>query len=924
MTSWFLPLVFSTALLGQVERQEVDNKADDATRREIHIAVNNLGSRDFKTRGEASKFLWKQGLKAKPALELALKSSDGETRLRARRLLRDFDYGILPTVSEEMRALILRFRDGPPNEQQQAFQQLLDKEEYKTIERLIRLEKQPDLRRALLNQLVQHPKAVAGFVELDRIEALIDVVGDDQDQNWRKMVSIQLMFAPKVLEHLAGKKQLDRVLKLMKDEKQAELRGQMLRQLFGSPTTIALILEQEQLAFLFSALKAEPDKKLRGQLLSMLIANHAAAQKLVEQGKISEVTKFADEHVSAEVRHMVFARLLQSPAIAQALLKEGGVDRMVEFVSREKDAATRGKLMAAAIASSAIRNQVRGRALGAIVVKVAKLEKDAAGRREFLHSFLSTNNVIYSFSDTESLRIVWQLVRAEDDKAWQAKTIAMLMRSYRSHALLTNKKEAEWVFALVLDKAAAPVRHELLSVLVNNQQTVSVLVALGRFDTLLTLAKEQPNQARPQIMGSLLANAAVAQELIAKKKLELLITLVQEEQHGPARVASLQGVFRNYAAMTPLMQAGHYDTLHKLAEAEEDPQQRGMLLGDFINGYGVLDQMAKRDALALLLKYANMEHEGGRNQFRTRMFQNHNAVNLLIGKGHFDELLAIAKQDKADFLDELLAVSKVIERLAAKKEFKAVLELAAKSGNDNTRRQLLQRLFSNQQAVKTLIAAEQFEHVFALVKAEPEPNRRASLISPALSSPDVIRYFAKNDKLNSIFELIDQEQDPNARNQILYYLTSRNDSVALLVEFDKLDAILQAVKKYATGRSRGDLLVRVLVNPKTLQKLKADERVGLLLSFARSKDEKAEATQAYIDTLLSNNSAVTLLLATLVAGPAAIRRTARASPRPADRQSSRGEAFANGRDAEHAGRFGSAREARGNTTRMPARRIRQQ
>lgn len=860
MTSLFLTFVFSAATLGQVDGKDAEDKADEAARRDIRIAVKKLGSRDFNTRDEASKSLWRHGIKARSALERALKSTDGETRLRARKLLRDFDYGILPTATEEMRTLIRQFRDGTPNNKQQAFQRLLDKGKFKAIERLIRLEKEPDFRRGLLNQLVQHPKAVDGFLELDRIETLIDAVAADQNADWRKMVSRQLMFAPKVLEHLAEKKQLAGVLKLIKEEKEAALRNQMMRQLFTSQATVALVIEQKQLNLLFDVLKAEPDKAARGQLLSILIANNVVAQKLVELGKISEITKFAEEHVSAEARHLVFQRLLQSPVIAQSLLKDGGVDGMIKFVSREKDAATRGKLMAAALASSAIRNQMRGRAFADLIAKVTKLEKEAAGRREFLQSLLSSNNLMYSLNDIDSLRVLWKLVRAEDDRAWQAKTIPMLMRSYRAYTLLADKKEATWVFELLQDKAAAPVRYELLSLLVNNQQTVGVLVGQGRFDAMLAMVKEQSDANRPQILTNLLANPAVAQELIAKKKLDSLITLVREEKHAPARDAALQGIFRNHTAMASLIQAGKYETLHKLADETEPPQQRGLVLGDFVNGNGVLDQIAKRDSLDLLLKYCKMENEGGRKQFRGRMFQNQNAINLLMGKGHFDDLLAMAKEDKGDFLDELLAVAKVVDHLLANKEFKPVLEFAVKTGNDNSRRSLVQRLMSNQEVVKKLIAAERFEPVFALVKAEPDPNQRASLLSPVLSSPDVLRYFAKNDKLGSVFDLIAQEQNPNTRNQILYYLTSRTESVAVFVEHDKLDAILDAIKKYAEPTQRNGLLVRVLVNPKTLQKLKADKRVGLLLSFALHK-ENVQATHTYTYSLLSNDAALTVLLA---------------------------------------------------------------
>jgi tetratricopeptide (TPR) repeat protein len=855
MSPWLMSIALSSVLVAQVDKQAETGESSP----KIQAAIKDLGSRDFATRKEASRVLWRQGLAAEPALRKAAKSSNGETRLRARTILRDFEYGILPGVDAATTALIRGFRDGEPTQRQVSYQQLLAKEKFTTIERLLRLEKRPEVRRTLLTQLVQHPKAVAKFVDLGRIETLIETVAADQDENWRRTVTIQLMFSPKVLEYHAEQKQLAKILKLIQNEKEVNTRRQMLNSLFNSPTTAALIIEKKQLAFLLTALKAESDKQIRGQLLSTMVSNGAAAQKVVENGELGEIMKFADEHIAEDVRAQLLQRLLQSPAIAQALLKEGGVDRLIELVSREKDPATRGQLMGVAVVSSAVRSNLRGKALAELIVKIAQQEKEAAGRREFLQAFLGSNNVTYYLSSGDSLQSVWQLVRNEDDTAWQARMIALLLRSHRAHRLLADKEDANWVLQLVQDEAAAPAREELLGFLLANQQTVNALIGQGHFDTMLALAKGQPDRSRGRILSSLIASHPVAQYLVAKNNLNLLVVLAKEESDAATRQALLQGVFRNYTAMPQLLKAGHYDTFRKLIDQDEDPSRRAALFGDFINGNTVLDEIARREDVDLLLEFATTEHEGGRQQFRTRMFQNQRAITMLLEKGHSEELIAIAKEDEGAFLDKLLVVPKVIEHLAAKKQFAALLEAAMKRG-DNSRRQMLQRIFYNQGAVKAIIAAGQFDGVFRLIKAEPDPNWRASLLSPALSSTDVLAYFAKHDKLGEVFGLISGEPEPNARNRMLSYLVNRSDSVALLVDNGKLDSLLDLVKRHAQGRSRGASLARVLTNTKTLQRLKEDGRVALLLSFAKPSSENDEAAQAYLSTLLMNDKAITLLI----------------------------------------------------------------
>ncbi|MBP85759.1 MAG: hypothetical protein CMJ64_03425 [Planctomycetaceae bacterium] len=293
--------------------------------------------------------------------------------------------------------------------------------------------------------------------------------------------------------------------------------------------------------------------------------------------------------------------------------------------------------------------------------------------------------------------------------------------------------------------------------------------------------------------------------MASQGKLNLLLKLVQGEPHLPTRQLCLQGVFRNRAAMSPLMEAGHYAAFRKLIEADDDHLRRAMMFGDFINGGGVLDQVVERDEL---FDYAKTEHEAARQQFLTRMFQNQHAITLILEKGRFDELLAIAKQKEGAFLDELIVVPKVIEHLTAQKQFVVLLDLVVKQGDDNARRQMLQRILYNQVTVKALIAADQFDKVFGMAVAERDANVRASLVGQVLSSTEVLGYFAKNDKLGTISELIPSEGDANARNRLLSYLTSRSTSVGVLIDNDQLGALYlsgDALKRIGQEERGGQL-----------------------------------------------------------------------------------------------------------------------
>ncbi|MBC8354298.1 MAG: hypothetical protein H8E66_20075 [Planctomycetes bacterium] len=855
MSPIFLSIFVVASTFGQATAAHVDEVHD----RDIRASIRKLGTSDYAAREEAYRELRRHGLAAQAALRKAMRSEDGETRVRATRLVRDIEYGILPGTDVTTKRLTRGFRDGLPNERLAAFQSLVELERIEILERLIRLEADPLVRRQLLAQLFQSKNIVDRFIERDRIDALIAAVGADQNTQWRRSVTILLMFSPTMLARLAERGSLGTLLQMIREETDARARNAMLVAIFRTPG-VGFVLAQNELTFVLDTLRAEPDRNIRGELLREIFSNTQAAQAIVANKQLDGILNFSREHTSAASQQKLIERMLASGPVVESLLKDGGVDRVIALVAKEPDSVMRGRLLGATISSSAVRTFLQRNGLSDLAIKLAKDETNEAARHEFLQALLHDTSFVYSLNNEATVGELWQLIKADKNVGWRAQALIVLLQSHRSNALLKDKDEAVWILKLASDDAAGPVREDILRFLLPNVQAQRVLIANGYFDTMLSLARHLPLRSRGEILANFLSGSGVGEHLVAKQKLELFIEVPNEETDAGVKQLCLQGIFRNGIAMTALLEAGHYVTFRDMIQNETDPARRASLFGAFVQNYRVMQRLDEQGDSKLLLAYAEMKDEGARRQFLPRLFQNHQAVTLLMKEGHFDRLVVLAKQDGGRSFDEFLAVPEVIEHLAATNQFALFLDFASKDADDNTRRSLFRNVFINSRTVEALIASENFDRLLQLIRAERDTTWRGSLLGPVVSSSPIVAHFAKQNKLDALLSLISSDPDPAVRTRLLTYLASRSDVLTTFIEHGNLDVLMALVNRQVVGRGRGDLLARIVTNTKALEQLNADQRIGLLLSFAGDADP--EFVSAYVSRLFVTTRATDLLVET--------------------------------------------------------------
>ena len=96
-----LMLAGGTAARGQ-DPVRPDRESTRVPDEQIRRLVAELSASSFKVREHASQQLWDLGEQAREVLERASRDPDLEIRIRAGRILLDFEYGVMPSVEPRL------------------------------------------------------------------------------------------------------------------------------------------------------------------------------------------------------------------------------------------------------------------------------------------------------------------------------------------------------------------------------------------------------------------------------------------------------------------------------------------------------------------------------------------------------------------------------------------------------------------------------------------------------------------------------------------------------------------------------------------------------------------------------------------------------------------------------------------------------
>ena len=199
-------------------------------------------------------------------------------------------------------------------------------------------------------------------------------------------------------------------------------------------------------------------------------------------------------------------------------------------------------------------------------------------------------------------------------KQFPANRRGLLLASLATSPAMVNRLAETRRLSLLLELAKEEkdedARRNYLQQLFGNQQLMIALVNIGHYDALLTLLQSDENAAMRAGLTARFARVdAVVQQMIARKQLELLLRVAQEEKTEDARRIYLQQLFGNQQVMIALVNNGHYDAMLTLLQNDENAAMRADLTVRFARADVVVQQLIARKQLALLLRVAQEEKD---------------------------------------------------------------------------------------------------------------------------------------------------------------------------------------------------------------------------------------------------------------------------------------------------------------------------
>lgn len=810
---------------------------------EIEARVRLLGSPRFADRQQALKWLWRQGWEAEPALQNALQNSDEEIRRRARLLLDDFRYGILPDTSDELIALIRSFRTAVMPRKLTLAREFVRHHHFDALERVLALEPQPELRRILLFQVFHQQEAVAYYLPGSQLERLIDVVGRDQQPRWRSVLQAQLFAIDGVIDGLLEHNQLRRLEHLLAEHgDDPDLRGELSTQFFASPNSLSKLVEGGQLLFLFELLEHNPNDLTRAKGLANLLGAPNAIEHLVAQERLESVFHFARRNLEDAGRIAFYRTTVQNSRVCQPLLQQIGFDELIKLADTIDDPRRRGEFFGALMGSMAIRQHLGDARYPSIAMQLAR-DQDEAPVFEAYMSSLFSRTAYPLLRDQRFREQLWDLMQTAAGQAWRADALLQMLRLTAQHSPLRTRDDSRWLIQFLHSEASDSQREALLTqILQRHSAILGGLVKYQHFDAMLKLVSQTPESQRPLMTARFLAHGNVLEHLRSSERTGLLLRSAKQETDPAARQAYLRELFQHATAMQAIVEEGYFSDFFKLVLAEPAPAQRSLLFVSFARSAAICQKLQADGKLGLLLEFAT-EHRyrEAQSEFLQQLFGRNAAFETLLQEGHYEFLHQLARdqtqpQIRSALLAAFYAHPQVIARLVAEDSVDVVLEFAGERIDDKLRRSTLLALFRDQKAIPKLISGRHFEDVVALSKLESNRAQRASILGAFLATKDVLQDLLDRDEISKLFHVFDQESDDFARRELIRLIVAKHDLVQLLVENGHLDNLLDAIGSQLTPESRGYLLPILYGQPAVMKRLEEDAHFGKLIHLLASLD----------------------------------------------------------------------------------------
>ncbi|TWT66039.1 hypothetical protein [Allorhodopirellula solitaria] len=501
----------------EIDTAEFDTAEHDSAERIAQVLAAMLESAQFSQRETATRDLWRIGLPARAALELVRDTGSPDARLRASRVLEDFNVGILPTTSAQDRDRIRQFRHGSPSTRLQMLPDLLADLPIPWIEGLIVSEDQPDMRRRFIGLMFSDPKIRQLHRSVEAIAKTVNRNADGMGESWSRDTIAWTLAVPEVISEIVNAGNLSSITGYVAGLP-AEDRTATLSHLCQNPEPARSLILSGNSPFLFELLEQAEDGGQAAGLAVTLFQNPTVVESIVLGGEFDDLVDELERRFGTATSQQILIASLENARTIAAMLAEMGWKRLRQWVERIDDPTSRITCLAHVMSERRVFDWLKSNDNIIEVLSVAE-EAGDADLREIYLKMIVTNGVMVELVRTGSSEVIlgiWELIAPLEDAELQGSLIEQLMATSSLSLILKNRSSGKAILDII---ASLPAQQFAASILALEEDRDAILFFADSMllSDLIAISERIPSEHRARFINTLTLKIAADNDDIDTK-----------------------------------------------------------------------------------------------------------------------------------------------------------------------------------------------------------------------------------------------------------------------------------------------------------------------------------------------------------------------------------------------------------------------
>ncbi|KAA1260457.1 hypothetical protein LF1_29970 [Rubripirellula obstinata] len=776
-------LIFSFTVISLAHCQSSNPK--------IREAIEALTSDRYKDREQASDDLWQMGLKTEAALKRLAEGADAEARIRARRILRDFRYGVLPDTPPSVRAKIIAFRDGDPAKQAEAFGDLCADGSTEVLERLISLQPNSEQRQRWIRVMFRGGVIVKHYDDVAKVDALLDRTGDNQSKQWRVQTRAIVLFSPSFLVTLNKASKLD-TLKTIVAETSVGQRDLYLDAMINGNGSLQTLVQIAGTEFVFGMLDQSNTQPLRDRAVLRLASNQAVMKVIVEVDGFSAFASRIKTLGSPGVIPTAIASALRQTSVIAAIHQQTGWDGLIAAADHVNDPKLRATVMGRILSDPVALQSLQTKDQWSKIVGYAKSQPTGEIQDAYLMALMQSKLFSNQSDDAEYQAYfeVWEMAATSSNAALQRLAIARIANP-PSFARLIEDDQRLSKLIVVLESLDNNTVGLVSTSIFGQYKNIQLIRQTNKIDRFVRIICRMKQSRQTHILHRLFQ----AQDRNDPFDAAINLRIVLKQLDGPDRIDFLVAM-----ANTPLLRMSKNQNLATLVfegiiESSIDEADRTLAV--FSNGGPLMKRLAEsaehRDWVSDRIPFASpdVSTKIGETLVQNRLFALHLNESLL------DRLLKESSEASPELAERLLRAlfrsTTVTELLGKSDRTKWFITSIESLGSEDAKATAAESLFSNYRAMRELIQDARFDDLLAIARSHTNERRRSQVLGKFMADARVIEHLMRSKERALLFSFANPQWSLQQRAEFANQVVGRHAAAQAIVQAGKFDALLDLV-----------------------------------------------------------------------------------------------------------------------------------